>query len=47
MAGARKFRLAEMTRDDLMASNRETAAETGLPYMGETEEESALKILKG
>lgn len=47
MAGARKFRLAEMTRDDLMASNRETVAETGLPYMGETEEESALKILKG
>jgi hypothetical protein len=46
MAGARKFQLNEITRDELMASNRETAAETGIPYMTDALGESALKILK-
>ncbi len=46
LAGARKFTLAEISRDDLMASNRETADETGIPYMTDSLNESALKILK-
>ncbi|MDP3980316.1 MAG: glutamate synthase-related protein, partial [Chlamydiota bacterium] len=33
MAGARKFKLSEISRSDLMSANRETAAETGIPYM--------------
>ena len=47
MAGARKFNLSEITRDDLMASNKETAAETGIPYMTEAQDESAKAIING
>ena len=47
MAGARKFSLGEISRDDLMAANRETAAETGIPYMTEALDEQAKAILKG
>lgn len=46
MAGARKFNLTELDRSDLMAANRETAAETGLAYMTEAQNESALSIIK-
>ncbi len=46
MAGARKFNLSEITREDLMAANRETAAETGLDYMTEALDQSAKAILK-
>ncbi|MFH2131516.1 MAG: FMN-binding glutamate synthase family protein, partial [bacterium] len=46
MAGARKFKLAELDRSDLMAANRETAAETGIEYMSDAQNESALSILK-
>ena len=45
MAGARKFNLSEIARDDLMAANRETAAETGIPYMTDALDECAKKIL--
>jgi len=45
MAGARKFKLAEISRDDLMAANRETAQETGIPYLTEAEEAKALAVL--
>lgn len=45
MAGARKFNLSEVTRDELMAGNRETAAETGIPYMTDALDESAKSIL--
>lgn len=47
MAGARKFNLSKITRDDLFASNEETAQITGIPHMLEAQNESALKILKG
>lgn len=47
MAGARKFSLPEITREDLMAANRETEAETGIPYMTEYQDDSAKAILKG
>ncbi len=47
MAGARKFNLAEIKRDDLLAANKETAEVTGIDYMLEAQEDSAMKILKG
>jgi hypothetical protein len=47
MAGARKFTLDQISRSDLMAANRETAAETGIKYMTDAEDQSARKILKG
>ncbi|MFW6323362.1 MAG: glutamate synthase-related protein, partial [Guyparkeria sp.] len=47
MAGARKFSLENVSRDDLMAANRETAAETGLPYMTDALDERARAILEG
>ena len=47
MAGARKFSLSEISRDDLMAANRETAAETGVSYMTDSLDEKAKKIIKG
>jgi len=47
MAGARKFSLNQISRDDLMAANRETAAETGIAYMTDSLDEKAQKILKG
>jgi glutamate synthase domain-containing protein 2 len=46
MAGARKARLSELSRKDLMAANRETAQETGIAYMTEAEHDKALAILK-
>lgn len=46
MAGARKFKLSEIDRSDLMAANKETAEETGIPYMAEAQNEKALAILK-
>ncbi len=45
MAGARKFSLAEISRQDLMAGNRETAAETGIPFITEQNDAIAKKIL--
>ena len=47
MAGARKFKLSELDRSDLMSANKETAAETGIRYMTDAQNESALSILKG
>jgi glutamate synthase domain-containing protein 2 len=46
MAGARKFQLSEITRDDLMAANRDTAEITGIPFMCDAQEDKALEILK-
>jgi hypothetical protein len=46
MAGARKVRISEISRGDLMAANRETAAETGIPYMTDSENDKALAILQ-
>lgn len=47
MAGARKFNLSEIERSDLMANNRETAAETGIPHVADAEDEQARNILAG
>jgi glutamate synthase domain-containing protein 2 len=46
MAGARKANISALSRNDLMAANRETASETGIPYMTEAEHDKALAILK-
>ena len=45
MAGARKFQLDKITRNDLFAGNRETARETGITYITDAKDESAKKIL--
>ncbi len=47
MAGARKFSLAEISRNDLMAANRETAAETGIAYMTDALNDRAVEIMNG
>ena len=46
MAGARKFKLSEIARADLMAANHETAQVTGIPYMTDAQHDRALTILQ-
>ncbi len=46
LAGARKFSLSQISRDDIVAANRETSAETGIPFIIDALDESAKKILK-
>jgi glutamate synthase domain-containing protein 2 len=46
LAGARRFNLSAISRDDLMSANRETEAVTGIPYMTEALNEKALGILR-
>ena len=45
MAGARKFDLASLSRDDLFAANRETERETRIRYITEAGDETAKRIL--
>jgi glutamate synthase domain-containing protein 2 len=45
MAGARKFSLNQITRNDIFSGNRETAVETGIPHCTDVNDESAKKIL--
>jgi hypothetical protein len=45
LAGARKFSVGQITRDDIFAGNRETARETGIRHMADANDESAKKIL--
>ena len=45
MAGARKFALDKISRNDLFAGNRETAKETGITYITDARDESARRIL--
>lgn len=47
MAGARKFNLSEITRDDLITANRETEEITNIPFMTEALDEEAKNILAG
>jgi hypothetical protein len=46
MAGARKFKLTQISRDDLYSNNRETEKETGIPYVTDALNDRALEILK-
>jgi hypothetical protein len=45
MAGARKFSLEHMTRDDLIALTRDAAERSGIQYVMDTDQEEAEKIL--
>ena len=45
MAGARKFSLDRITRQEIFSGNRETAVETGIPHVTDVNNESAKKIL--
>lgn len=47
LAGARKFSLEHISRDDLVALTREAAEATGIDYVTESDDELALKIIKG
>lgn len=46
MAGARRFTLADITREDLFSGNEETAGVTGIPTVYNSNNDAALKILK-
>ncbi|MEZ4527036.1 MAG: glutamate synthase-related protein [Desulfobacterales bacterium] len=46
MAGARKFKMNQLSRAELFSGNRETARETGIPHCADVNDESAKKILK-
>ena len=46
MAGTRKFSLSEITRNELLAANRETAKETGITYICDKNDSLAKKIIK-
>jgi glutamate synthase domain-containing protein 2 len=45
MAGARKFSLKDISRDDLFSANRETEKETRIPFITDVLDQSARKIL--
>ncbi|MDR2502602.1 MAG: FMN-binding glutamate synthase family protein [Oscillospiraceae bacterium] len=45
MAGARRFRVSEISRDDLFAANRETARETAIKHVSDVGDETAKRIL--
>ncbi|MBA3028286.1 MAG: FMN-binding glutamate synthase family protein [Desulfobacteraceae bacterium] len=45
MAGARKFSLDKITRQEIFSGNRETSQETGIPMVTEINDEGAKKIL--
>ncbi len=47
MAGARKFALQYITRDDICALTREAADVSGIAYVTELDKEEAWKILEG
>jgi glutamate synthase domain-containing protein 2 len=47
MAGARRFNLSSISSDDIMAANQETAAQTGIPFMGDAGDDRAIRILQG
>ena len=46
MAGARKFNLKSITRNDIMSANRETEKETKIKFMTDALDDKAKEILK-
>ncbi|AAS95152.1 glutamate synthase-related protein [Nitratidesulfovibrio vulgaris] len=46
MAGARKFRLDQIAREDIASGNRETERETGIPFITDVQDEFAKAILR-
>jgi hypothetical protein len=45
MAGARKFNLSEISREDIASGNRETEKETGIPFITDVLDDKAKKII--
>lgn len=45
LSGLRKFNISEISRNDIFSANRETEAETKIPYITDVQDESAKKIL--
>jgi hypothetical protein len=45
MAGARRFSMPEITRDDIVSANRETEKETGVPFITDVADDTAKSIL--
>ena len=45
MAGARKFSMDQISRNDIFSGNRETERETGIPHVSDVNDDSAKKIL--
>jgi glutamate synthase domain-containing protein 2 len=45
MAGARRFRVSDISRGDLFSANRETEKETGIPYLTDVSDALAKEIL--
>ncbi|NOR25514.1 MAG: FMN-binding glutamate synthase family protein [Desulforhopalus sp.] len=45
LAGARKFNISQITRNEIFAANRETAKETGVTYITDANNEIAKEIL--
>ncbi len=45
MAGARKFSLDQISRNEIFSGNRETAHETGIPHVSDVNDENARRIL--
>ena len=45
MAGARKFRLAEIKRSDIASANRETEQVSGIPFLTDVNDDRAKAIL--
>jgi len=45
LAGARKFHVNQISRNDIFAANRETAKETGITHITDANHESAMNIL--
>ncbi|MCK5914902.1 MAG: FMN-binding glutamate synthase family protein, partial [Deltaproteobacteria bacterium] len=47
LAGARKFNVNDITRDELFSGNRETETVTNIPFLTDVLDDSAKRILKG
>lgn len=47
LAGARKFSVAQISRNDITSGNRETERETGIPFITDVQDEVARRILVG
>jgi hypothetical protein len=47
LAGARKFDVKQISRNDVFSCNRETEAETGIPFITDVEDDAAKKVLLG
>jgi glutamate synthase domain-containing protein 2 len=46
LAGARRFSLSDLSRNDIASANRETARETGVPFITDIQDEAARRILE-